>query len=137
MQVDYARVPSKPASKAAFWGGWVLAIVPAGMMVMSAAMKLVKPPQVSEGMAKFGWPERYLPALAAVELACVILFLIPRTAVLGAILMTGYLGGACATHARLGDPMLANAVVLGVFAWLGLYLRDPRVRELAPLRRLP
>src|SRR3954469_2086454 len=104
MQVDYAPVPSKPASKAAFWGGWVLTIIPVAMMVMSAVMKLVKPPQVTEGMAKFGWPERYLPVLAAVELGCVLLYLIPRTAVLGAIVMTGYLGGACATHARLGDP---------------------------------
>jgi len=76
-----------------------------------------------------------LLTLGIVEASCAILYLIPRTAVLGAILVTGYLGGAVATHARVGDPAFITPALLGVIAWLGLFLRDRRVRALIPLRR--
>jgi hypothetical protein len=84
--------------------------------------------------AHLGWSERSMLPLAILELTCALLFLIPRTAVLGAILVAGYMGGAIATHARLGEPFLVQAGV-GLLVWLGLYLRVPRLRELIPLRR--
>ena len=74
--------------------------------------------------------------LGILEVACTVIYLIPRTAVLGAILLTGYLGGATATHVRIGEPWFMP-VLLGVVVWLGIYLRDPRLRALIPLRRSP
>jgi hypothetical protein len=86
-------------------------------------------------MNKFGWPESILLVLGVLELGSVLAYLIPRTAVLGAILMTGYLGGAIATHVRIGDPGWPTALILGIFVWAGLYLRDERLRALLPLRQ--
>jgi hypothetical protein len=96
-------------------------------------MKLMKPASVVEGFAHLGYPESLALGLGIVELACVVVYLIPRTAVLGAILLTGYLGGATATHLRIGEPFFM-AIVLGVLVWGGLYLRDDRLRVLIPLR---
>ena len=121
--------------KGALWTGRFLSALPVFMMLMSASFKLLHPPQVVEQFSgKFGWPATSLLPLAAIEICCVLLYAIPRTAVLGAVLVTGYLGGAVATHARVGDPGLVNALVLGIIAWGGLYFRDPRVRALLPLR---
>lgn len=97
------------------------------------------PPQHNpqEDLDKIGWKLEVIGSLAIVELACVILYAIPQTAVLGAILMTGYLGGACATHVRIGEyGMCFVPVGLGVVAWIALYLRDARLRALAPIRFL-
>ena len=101
---------------------------------MSAVMKLAKPPMVVQGFVDLGWPEKVALALGIVELGSTILYLIPRTAVLGAILLTGYLGGAIATHVRIEEAFM-TPVVLGILVWLGLFLRDPRVRALIPLVR--
>ena len=81
-----------------------------------------------------GYPEHPF-ALAIVEVSCTLVYLIPRTAVLGAILLTGYLGGAIATHVRLLEMQFLTPLVLGVLIWGGLFLRDPRVRALIPIRR--
>jgi hypothetical protein len=107
------------------------------MLLMSAVMKFAKPKEVVEGFAKLGWPDRFALGLGILELACTIIYVIPRTAVLGAILVTGYLGGAIATHVRAGDPpaQYATIIVLGVAVWLGLFLRDTRLRALIPLRK--
>lgn len=126
---------AKP-SKIARIVGWVLTIVPAGMLTLSAVMKFLKPPEAMKGMEQFGYPERLLTPLGVVELSCMILFVIPKTAVLGAILLTGYLGGATATHVRVGDPFIIP-IAMGVVIWLAIYLRDPRLRALAPLRSTP
>lgn len=115
--------------------GWVLTCLPAAIMLMSAIGKFVQPPQIMEGMAAYGWTPQRVTVLGVVELACVVLLLVPRTAVLGAILTTGYLGGAVATHAQAGEAQFVAPVVFGVVAWLGLYLRDARLRALIPLRR--
>ncbi|MFG0306681.1 MAG: DoxX family protein [Phycisphaerales bacterium JB040] len=114
--------------------GWVAALPPVGMLAMSGAMKLAGGEQVEQGFADLGWPSSLAPALGIVELVCVALYLLPKTAVLGAILITGYLGGATSAHARLEEVELAVPVLLGVLAWVSLWLRDPRVRALAPLR---
>jgi hypothetical protein len=103
------------------------------MLVMSATMKVVMPPEVKEALGKFGWSENLALTLAIIELSCTLIYLFPRTAVLGAILLTGYLGGATATHVRIDDAFIAP-IILGVLVWGALWLRDARVRALAPLR---
>ena len=111
-----------------------MSALPVLMLLFSAAMKLAKPPMVVEGMAKSGIPEHLAFGIGLLELACTILYIIPQTAVLGAILLTGYLGGAIMTHLRLGEAWIGPAV-FGVFIWGGLFLRDPRLRALIPLRK--
>lgn len=125
-----ATSPRRPKS---FWIGWVLSILPMPLLLMSAAMKFMKPEDVVKGFEHLGWPLSLAVPLGILELACAILFLIPRTAVLGAILLTGYLGGAIATHVRLEEQFVTPAA-LGIVAWLGLYLREARLRALLPLR---
>jgi hypothetical protein len=122
-----------PVSKKKLWAGRVISALPVLMLVFSATMKFVKPTMVVEGFTHLGWPERYALGLGIVELGCTVVYLIPRTAVLGAILMTGYLGGAIATHVRIGEPFYFQ-VLLGVLVWAGLFLRDARLRALIPLR---
>ena len=115
-----------PVSKKMLWAGWILSTLPVLMLLMSGIMKLMKPSEVVEGFAKLGWDDRLALGLGIVELACTVLYVIPRTSVVGAILLTGYLGGATATHLRIGDPFIAP-IVLGVVLWLGLFLRDARL----------
>lgn len=122
-----------PVSKKALWTGRIMSTLPVLMLLFSAVMKFVKPPGFAEGMTKLGIPERLATGLGILELACVIIYVIPRTAVLGAILLTGYLGGAILTHLRVGDNFI-GPIVFGVFIWGGLFLRDPRVRALIPWR---
>ena len=125
---------SAPASKAMVWTGWALSILPSLLLLFSGAMKLTRSSAVVEGFEHLGYPEQLALILGIVEIGCTVVYLIPRTAVLGAILLTGYLGGAVATHARLLEPQFAAPVVLGVLIWGGLYLRDVRVRALIPFR---
>jgi hypothetical protein len=125
------------ASKKLIWAGWIACAVPVLMLLFSASMKIAKPPAVVQGFEHLGYPERLALPLAITELACAILYAIPRTSVLGAILLTGYLGGATATHVRLGESDFLIPVGLGVLAWLGLFLRDRRLRALLPLRAPP
>ncbi len=120
-------------SKAARWTGYVLTTLPVLMLLMSGVMKLSNDPQVVEGFAK--WPAGSATTIGLLELACTIIYLIPRTSVLGAILLTGYLGGATAFSMQIGaGVMVLMPVAFGVLLWGGLYLRDPRVRALIPLR---
>ena len=126
-------MPAAPASKKMLWSSYILSALPVLMLVMSAVMKIMQPPDVVKGFASLGWPVNLAIALAVVELGCTILYVIPQTAVLGAILLTGYLGGATATHVRIGEPFYAP-IILGVVVWLGLFLRDARLRALIPFR---
>jgi len=98
-------------------------------------MKLLKPEDVLKGFEHLGYPEQLAVPLGVVEIGCTLIYLIPRTAVLGAILLTGYLGGAVATHARLMEPQFAAPTILGMLVWGGLFLRDPRIREVILNRR--
>jgi len=105
------------------------------MMLMSAGMKFAKPPEVVKAFVEqFGYIESSLLVIGAVELLCAFLYVIPQTSVLGAVLCTGYLGGAIATHVRIGDNFIPP-LVLGIMLWAGLWLRDARLKELLPLRR--
>lgn len=115
------------------WTGRVLSALPVLMLLMSASMKLSHAPAIVEGFTKYGYPEGALLPIGVVELLCAVLYAIPRTSVLGAILVTGYLGGAVSTHVRAGEAFLIP-VLLGVFAWGGLYLRDSLLRTRLPLR---
>lgn len=125
---------NESTSKYMRWAGYVMSAPPILLLIMAAVMNLTRNPQAIEGMTKYGYPDVALP-LGITALACAILYLIPQTAVLGAILMTGYLGGATATHVRAAEPFYM-AVIVGVFVWGGLYLRDARIRALIPLRKL-
>jgi len=119
------------------WTGRVISALPVLMLVMGAVMSFNMPEDNKKEMAKMGWDASMAPALGVVELVLVLLYVIPQTAVLGAILMTGYLGGAVATHVRVADwSHMPFAVVAGALVWLGLWFRDARVRSLAPLRRM-
>jgi uncharacterized membrane protein YphA (DoxX/SURF4 family) len=127
--------PAPRPSKGMVWAGRVISALPVLALTMSAVMKFMPPtPQTTEGFAHLGWPLRLALALGILELTCTLLYVIPQTAVLGAILLTGYLGGAIATHLRVGDNFVLQAV-LGVLVWVGLFLRDGRLRQLIPLRR--
>jgi hypothetical protein len=123
-----------PISKKMVWAGRVISAIPVLLMVFSAVLKFLRPAPVVQGMARFGYPDGLLFLLGALEFLSCVVYLIPRTAVLGAILMTGYLGGATASNVRIGDPSYIMTVILGVMVWGGLFFRDPRVRALIPLR---
>ena len=101
-------------------------------------MKLLDMPQVRIAMVQLGWPVGLDRLIGVIELACLVLYLVPRTAVLGAILTTGLLGGAIASHLRLNDPLFSHTlfgVYVGLMAWGGLWLRDEPLRAMIPLRR--
>jgi DoxX-like family len=117
------------------WSGRVMSALPVLMMLLSGAMKVSHARPVLEGFGKFGFPEATLTPIGLLEVACAIVYLIPRTRVLGAILITGYFGGAVATHTRILDPSGVGPFLLGVFAWGGLFLRDARIRGLIPVQR--
>lgn len=124
------------SQKAMRWEGWILSVLPAPLLVMGAVMSFLMPPDVEKNMQAMGWPASVAPIIGMLNLGSLVLYLIPRTAVLGAILLTGYLGGAVATHLRVGETGMSFVpVAFGVVIWLGLYLRDARIRELLPLRK--
>jgi hypothetical protein len=123
-----------PASKKMLWIGRVMSALPVLLMLFSATMKLIKAAPVVEGMPRYGYPESQIVTIGVLELLSCIVYVIPNTAVLGAILMTGYLGGATATNFRVGDPSYIMTFLLGVFVWGGLFFRDARVRALIPFR---
>jgi len=125
-----------PVSKKALWAGYVMSALPVLMLLFSAAMKFAKPPPVVEGLKHLGLPESIVFGLGVLEVSCTLLYVIPRTSVLGAILLTGYLGGAILAHLRVGDAFI-GPVIFGVLIWGGLFLRDPRLRALIPFRRQP
>ena len=117
------------------WGGRVVSALPTLGLVGSGAMKLSGKPEIVDAFVNhMGFPAGVIAPIGVVELACVALYAIPQTSVLGAILLTGYLGGAVVTHVRIGDGFVAP-VVFGVLVWAGLFLRDARLRALLPLRR--
>jgi len=115
------------------WVGRVISVLASLVFGMSAFLKLKGGAEVMQGMAHLGLPESLIRPLAILELSCVVIYLVPATSVLGAILLTGYLGGAICTHWRVGDPFIVQ-IALGAFVWLGLYLRESRLKRLIPLR---
>jgi hypothetical protein len=119
-----------------FWAGWVMSALPALFLLVDGVMKLVKPAIVVETTVQLGYPESVILGLGLALLACTVLYLIPPTSVLGAILLTGYLGGAVAAHVRVEDGLfpVLFPIIIGALLWGGLLMRDGRLRDLIPLR---
>ena len=126
--------PAAAVSKAALWTGRVMSALPVLGFLFSASMKFSHSPEMAKGFEHLQVPLSFAAGLGVLEISCTVIYAIPRTAVLGAILLTGYLGGAIQTHLRVGDPYWAQTL-MGVVIWGGLYLRDPRLGTLIPLRR--
>jgi hypothetical protein len=128
-----------PVSKGALWAGRIMSTLVILFLAFDIVIKFVKPvpPPVMEALAHVGWSVNLVPVLGILLLVSTALYIIPITSVLGAILLTGYLGGAIATHLRVADPLFSHVLFptyLGVLLWGGLYLRDDRLRALIPLR---
>ena len=123
-----------PVSKKQLWAGRIISALPVLLLLFSGVMKLLKPAPVVQGFAHYGYPESLIVVIGILEIACTLVYVIPQTSYLGAILMTAYLGGATASNVRVGDPSYLVTVILGVLVWAGLYLRDPRLRAFLPLR---
>jgi DoxX-like protein len=129
-------IQSNSVSKKALWAGIVIGALPVLMLLFSGVLKLTRPAGVVEEFGRLGYPENVILGIGFLELACTVVYTIPRVSVLGAILLTGYLGGAVATHVRIGDPLsnVLGPVIFGALLWGGLYLRDQRLRALLPSR---
>lgn len=128
----------RTTSKGTLWTGRIMSGLVIAFLLMDAIMKFVIPPAVVKGMADSGWPLHFSVTLGIILMSCIILYTIPRTSVLGAILLTGYLGGAVASNMRLELPLLTHVlfpVYVGVLAWGGLFFRDAKLRELIPLKK--
>ncbi len=123
-----------PVSNTRLWMGRVMSAIPVLILLASATMKLAKVAGLSEGFTHSGWPLELATGLGVLEVTCTVLYLIPATSVLGAILLTGYLGGATATNVRVGDPYFMQPL-LGALVWGGLYLRDVRLHALMPITK--
>ncbi|WP_431281951.1 DoxX family protein [Humitalea sp. 24SJ18S-53] len=127
------------SARAMLWTGRGLtALFALFMLGASIAPKLLHLPVVEETMAQLGWPSGYGLMIGVIELTCLVLYLIPRTSVLGAVLMMGLLGGAMATQVRVGNPLFSHilfSLYLGLVMWGGLWLRNPRLRTVFPLMR--
>ena len=128
---------AEASNKRWLWAGRIISTLPAVFLLIDGIMKLAKPAIVVEATVKLGYSESVIVGLGIVLLACTIIYLIPRTAVLGAILLTGYLGGAIATHVRVGDALfpIIFPLIVGAMLWGGLYLRNERLRSLVPFAR--
>jgi hypothetical protein len=131
---DGATMTDDTPGKAALWTGRIISGLIVALLTMSAVMKLKGGPDVEAGAAHLGLTLAATTAIGVEELISTILYAIPQTAVLGAILLTGHMSGAVALHVQLGEPWFVQ-VLIGVFAWAGLWLREPRLRRLLPLRR--
>jgi uncharacterized membrane protein YphA (DoxX/SURF4 family) len=119
--------------------GWVLTVLMAAALIMSGAMKFTDSPELKEGLEKMRLTHELVKKIGVVEIACAVLYLFPPTTVLGAMLLTGYLGGAVFVHVMLGDPIgnIVTPVIIGVLVWLGIFLRESRLRAIAPWRTSP
>jgi hypothetical protein len=118
------------------WAGWIVSAAPIWIVLSSARWKLTSDPWYVREWQRIGWEMPALPFIASLQLVAIVLFVIPRTAVLGAVLLTGYMGGAIASYVRIGElypPLVPLTTAL--LAWLGIYLREPRLRALLPFRR--
>lgn len=121
-------------SKAALWTGRIVSGLTALLLTMDGVSKLLKESHVMEANVRLGYPESVVPSLGIVLVGCAIVYAVPRTSVLGAILLTAWLGGAVASKVRIGEPVLFE-IVFGAIVWAGVFLRDARLRSLIPLRK--
>jgi hypothetical protein len=135
-----SHTPSTTPSRASAtrWAGRILTGIPVAFLLFDGAIKIANIKAVGDAMPQLGWPTSLAVPLGVILLSCLALYVVPQTAVLGAILVTAYLGGAVATHVRIGNPLFSHILFptyVGAMLWGGLYLRDARVRALIPFRR--
>lgn len=126
----------EPVSKGQLWTGRVLGGIAVLFLTMDTVFKLVASNMAAEATAQLGYPAHLMPIIGVIEAILLVLYLIPRTSVFGALLWTGYLGGAIATHFRIGNPLLTHQlfpIYIATLLWLGLWLRDRRLRAVLPL----
>jgi DoxX-like family len=128
---------ARTAPRWMFWTGWVLSLLPVLVLLSSAVVRSTQHANaVAEIVEGYGFPESAIIPIVIAECTLVVFYLLPQTAVLAAIVLTGYLGGAVAAHLRVADTARAMIpLVCGILAWGGLYLREPRLRQLVPFRR--
>lgn len=134
--MNTSTVTKDRPTTAALWAGRILSALPASFLILDGAMKLAKPSFVVEATTQLGYSEHVIVPLGITLLICTLLYVFPRTSVLGAILLTGYLGGAVATHVRAGNGAfeILFPVIFGLFLWGGLMLRDTRLQALCTCR---
>ena len=133
----HSAIQTAPVSKTSLWAGRVFSGLVVLFMLFDSSIKLMKLAPAVEGTAKLGYPVSVVLSIGIVLFVCTVLYAIPRTSILGAILLTGYLGGAVASNVRVENPLFGYVlfpVYVGVLLWLGLYLREERLRALIPLR---
>jgi hypothetical protein len=123
------------SSKKMLWTGRIMSALPVLLILFASSIKLAKTPSAVEGTVKMGYPASLVVPIGIIELASVVIYVIPATSVLGAILLTGLLGGATASLVRVGDPSIPLPVLTGMLVWGGLFFRDSRIRALIPLSR--
>lgn len=122
-----------PASKAKLWTGRIIRAIAVLFLLVDSLMKVLKTAPAVEGTVRLGYPEGVIVPIGFVQLVCLIVYVIPRTSIFGAVLLTGYLGGAIATHVRVGNPLFTHIlfpIYVAVLLWGGLFLVDGRVRTL-------
>jgi hypothetical protein len=122
-------------SRGKLWAGRVITLLIALFLFFDSSVKLIKSPSAVQGTVQLGYAEKVIVPLGVILLFSLVLYLIPKTSILGAILLTGYLGGATATMVRVGSPWILFPVFIGMLAWAGVYFRDDQLRTLIPLRK--
>lgn len=133
-----ARVQPLPISKTALWTGRILSTLAVLFLAFDCTLKLLQLPEAIEGTTQLGYPASVILPLGIIQVVCLLLYVLPQTSVLGAILWTGYLGGAIATHVRLENPLFTHIlfpVYIALFIWGGLYFRNQHLRALLPFQR--
>jgi DoxX-like family len=125
-----------PASRGSLWAGRVITALVVAFLLFDGVTKVMRAAPVMEAFARLGYPAGLAPVIGIILLVCLAIYVVPRTAILGAILLTGYLGGATEVHVRAGNPLFETLfpVIFGVLVWAGLFLRDEWLRALIPLR---
>ncbi len=131
-----AGIQAAPTSKTLLWTARILSILAVLFMLFDSVGHLLKPAPVVQAFVQLGFPLRLSVCLGIIQLICIILYVIPRTAILGAVLLTGYLGGAVAIHMRVGNPVFECTfpIIIGILFWAGLLLRDPQLRAVFPIK---
>lgn len=133
----YSATYATAVPRANVRAGAIITALPVLFLLFDSAIKLARIQPALDAFGQLGWPVHLAWFIGALQLFCLALYLVPGTAVLGALLLTALLGGAVATHVRVGSPLLTHSlfpVYLALFLWAGLYLREPRLREVLPLR---
>lgn len=131
-------IPTQSTAKIALWAGYIITTLVVLFLLFDCTIKLLNLPMAIDGTVVLGYPASVVVPLGILQLICLMIYLLPQTSVLGAILITGYLGGAIATHVRLGNPLFSHIlfpVYVGLMIWGGLYLRNQRLRALIPLNK--